>query len=158
MATERELSDFLKSVEKRAFKRALYSVRDEDAALDIVQLATENKVRVAEVARVYFEVGNRIGLDWLREQVERLNVDGPWQAVARSGLRDSALRIHRRVTERVLARREHGGADARVNAWVESAGENLNHWQRTLNDMRSAGASDFATLSVGVEAVRKLAD
>ena len=37
MATEQELSDFLKSVEKRAFKRSLYHVRNEEAALDIVQ-------------------------------------------------------------------------------------------------------------------------
>ena len=37
MATERELSDFLRSVEKRAFKRSVYHVRDEEAALDIVQ-------------------------------------------------------------------------------------------------------------------------
>ena len=37
MATERELSDFLKSVEKRAFKRSLYHVRNEESALDIVQ-------------------------------------------------------------------------------------------------------------------------
>ena len=37
LATEQELSDFLKGVEKRAFKRALYHVRDEEAALDIVQ-------------------------------------------------------------------------------------------------------------------------
>ncbi len=37
MATEQEISEFLKSVEKRAFKRSVYHVRDEDAALDIVQ-------------------------------------------------------------------------------------------------------------------------
>ncbi|HRO83025.1 MAG TPA: RNA polymerase sigma factor, partial [Alicycliphilus denitrificans] len=36
MATEQELSDFLKSVDKRAFKRTLYHVRNEEAALDIV--------------------------------------------------------------------------------------------------------------------------
>jgi RNA polymerase sigma-70 factor (ECF subfamily) len=32
-----ELDDFLRSVERRAFKRTAYAVRDEDAALDIVQ-------------------------------------------------------------------------------------------------------------------------
>ncbi len=37
MASEKELNDFLKSVEKRAFKRMMYNVRNEDAALDIVQ-------------------------------------------------------------------------------------------------------------------------
>ncbi|HLL18072.1 MAG TPA: RNA polymerase sigma factor [Rubrivivax sp.] len=45
MATEKELSDFLKSVEKRAFKRTVYAVRSDDAALDIVQDAM---IRLAE--------------------------------------------------------------------------------------------------------------
>ncbi|MBE7521064.1 MAG: RNA polymerase sigma factor [Burkholderiales bacterium] len=37
MATSQELSAFLAGVERRAFKHAMYAVRDEDAALDIVQ-------------------------------------------------------------------------------------------------------------------------
>jgi RNA polymerase sigma-70 factor, ECF subfamily len=45
LASEKELSDFLKSVEKRAFKRAVYAVRDDNAALDIVQDAM---IRLAE--------------------------------------------------------------------------------------------------------------
>ena len=129
-----------------------------NAALDIVELATKFQARVVDVARVYFEVGMRIGLDWLRSQIEQLRVEGPWQAVARTGLRDGALRIHRRLAERVLARGDKGPAPARVGTWIEAAGEELGHWQRTLADMRTAGAADFATLTVGVETVRKLAD
>jgi RNA polymerase sigma-70 factor (ECF subfamily) len=37
MATTKELSDFLESVECRAFKQTAYAVRDDHAALDIVQ-------------------------------------------------------------------------------------------------------------------------
>ena len=37
MATDKELSDFLESVERRAFKQAVYAVRNEESALDIVQ-------------------------------------------------------------------------------------------------------------------------
>ena len=93
---------------------------------------------VAETARVYFEVGTRIGFDWLRARIEKLTVDGPWQAIARSGLRDAALRVQRRLTERVLARKDRGSAQARVSAWVAAAGKDLAHWQRTLADMRAA--------------------
>lgn len=45
MATETELSDFLKSVEKRAFKRASYHVRNDESALDIVQ---DSMMKLAE--------------------------------------------------------------------------------------------------------------
>jgi glutamate dehydrogenase len=129
-----------------------------NAALDIAEISAGHRVSVADTARVYFEVGTRIGFDWLRARIEKLTVDGPWQAIARSGLRDAALRVQRRLTERVLARKDRGSAQARVSAWVEAAGKDLAHWQRTLTDMRAAGASDFATLTVGVESVRKLAN
>jgi RNA polymerase sigma-70 factor (ECF subfamily) len=45
LATDKELADFLKSAEKRAFKRVAYAVRDDDAALDIVQ---DSMIRLAE--------------------------------------------------------------------------------------------------------------
>jgi glutamate dehydrogenase len=129
-----------------------------NATLDIVELAASHRVRVSEAARTYFEVGARVGLDWLREQIERLSVDGQWQAVARTGLRDSARAIHRRAADRVLTLGAPGRAEARVNAWAHAAGEDLLRWQQILNDMRAAGMSDFATLSVGVDSVRKLTD
>ena len=37
MATDKELSDFLEGVERRAFKQAVYAVRKDESALDIVQ-------------------------------------------------------------------------------------------------------------------------
>ncbi len=45
MASRPELADFLADVERRAFKQALFAVRDEDAALDIVQ---DSMMRLAE--------------------------------------------------------------------------------------------------------------
>ncbi|TCS39604.1 RNA polymerase sigma-70 factor (ECF subfamily) [Paucimonas lemoignei] len=37
MATDKELSEFLENVERRAFKQAVYAVQKDEAALDIVQ-------------------------------------------------------------------------------------------------------------------------
>ena len=45
LATKKELSDFLASVERRAFKQCVYSVHDDEAALDIVQ---DSMMRLAE--------------------------------------------------------------------------------------------------------------
>lgn len=45
MATEKELSDFLESVERRAFKQAVYAVRKDESAFDIVQ---DSMIKLAE--------------------------------------------------------------------------------------------------------------
>ena len=134
------------------------SLEAHNASLDIVEIAAAHRTPVAEAARVYFEVGARTGLDWLRRQIDQLLVDGPWQATARTGVRDAAMRIHRALAERVLERSRRGTAAERVAAWQQSEVRKLAHWQRTLAEMRAAGTADFATLTVGVEALRKLSE
>ena len=77
MASAQELSDFLSGVEQRAFKQAVYAVRDDDAALDIVQdamikLAEKYGDRpVAELPLLFTRIlQNRIH-DWFRRQKVR---------------------------------------------------------------------------------------
>lgn len=77
MATEKELNDFLKSIEKRAFKRAVYHVRDEEAALDIVQdsmmkLASHYGDKPAsELPLLFQRILSNTTLDWFRRQKTR---------------------------------------------------------------------------------------
>ena len=77
MATDKELSDFLKSVEKRAFKRTAYTVRNDDAALDIVQdsmirLAEKYADRpAAELPLVFQRILSNATMDWFRRQKVR---------------------------------------------------------------------------------------
>ena len=77
MATEQELSDFLKSVEKRAYKRSLYHVRNEEAALDIVQ---DSMLKLAEhygdkpageLPMLFQRILSNCTLDWFRRQKTR---------------------------------------------------------------------------------------
>jgi RNA polymerase sigma-70 factor (ECF subfamily) len=77
LASDKELSDFLKSVEKRAFKRAVYAVRDDDAALDIVQdtmirLAESYADRpAAELPLLFQRILSNATMDWFRRQKVR---------------------------------------------------------------------------------------
>ena len=77
MATDKELTDFLKSVEKRAFKRAVYAVRNDDAALDIVQdamirLAEKYADRPsAELPLVFQRILSNATMDWFRREKVR---------------------------------------------------------------------------------------
>jgi len=77
LATDKELSDFLKSIEKRAFKRTAFAVRDDDAALDIVQdsmirLAEKYVDRpAAELPLVFQRILSNATMDWFRRQKVR---------------------------------------------------------------------------------------
>jgi RNA polymerase sigma-70 factor (ECF subfamily) len=77
VASTQELSDLLRSVERRAFKRALFHVRDDEAALDIVQdsmmkLAEHYADKpVAELPMLFQRILSNCMLDWFRRQKTR---------------------------------------------------------------------------------------
>ena len=80
MASDQDLSSFLRSVERRAFKRTAYAVRDDDAALDIVQeamirLAQHYADRQAEEWPLLFQrILANATMDWFRRQKVRAGV------------------------------------------------------------------------------------
>ncbi len=77
MASEEELTDFLKSVERRAFKRSVYHVRDEEAALDIVQESMMKLAEhyadkpLAELPMLFQRILANCTLDWFRRRKTR---------------------------------------------------------------------------------------
>ncbi len=77
MATERELTEFLKSVEKRAFKRSVYHVRNEESALDIVQESMMKLAEhygdkpAAELPMLFQRILSNCTLDWFRRNKTR---------------------------------------------------------------------------------------
>jgi RNA polymerase sigma-70 factor (ECF subfamily) len=77
LATRSELSTFLAGVERRAFKQAVFAVRDEEAALDIVQ---DSMLRLSqsygdrateELAPLFQRIVQNAIRDWFRRQKVR---------------------------------------------------------------------------------------
>jgi RNA polymerase sigma-70 factor, ECF subfamily len=86
MASSQELSDFLRDVERRAFKQTVYAVRDDHAALDIVQDAM---LKLAEKyadkpASEYPMLFQRILQNTMRDYWRRQKVRNLWTTLLSS--------------------------------------------------------------------------
>jgi glutamate dehydrogenase len=125
-------------------------------SLDLVEVAMKTRVRIGYAAKAYFDLGERIGLTWIKEQIESLAADGHWQAVARSTLRDNLYQLQRKITGAVLGCK---GRDtgARVDLWIARHLTSVEALKRVVVDLRTGSPPDFATLSVALQAVRRLA-
>lgn len=91
LASRQELSDFLASVERRAFKQAVFAVKEDEAALDIVQdsmlrLAEKYADRPVEELPMLFQ---RIVQNAIRDWFRRSKVRSTWTSLFSSfGSRD----------------------------------------------------------------------
>ncbi len=58
------------------------------SATDIITIARRIKGDIATVAAAYFQIGEKLGLDWLREQAALIVPENAWQARVIGGLMD----------------------------------------------------------------------
>jgi glutamate dehydrogenase len=121
-----------------------------DAAFDVAELAKLQRRPIVAVAADWFAIGEKLKLDWLGSRIDRLVVDGPLQAIARSGLREAVRKLQRAIVT--------AAATQDYNRWSASRREALARWERTLADVSAGGSSDFAALSVCVDSLRSLTD
>ncbi|HEY1738821.1 MAG TPA: NAD-glutamate dehydrogenase domain-containing protein, partial [Acidimicrobiia bacterium] len=128
------------------------------SALDIVEIGAATSHPVEAVAAVYATVGDRLGLDWLRDRIlSDLRRDDRWSALARSALRDDVFEEHREITTAVLrAARNGDDAPTSFEQWATERETALTRATKVLDDVRQAATYDLATLSVALRELRNL--
>jgi glutamate dehydrogenase len=126
-----------------------------ELTLSALQVATLAGGAKAEATALYLHLGSSIGLEWLQGQVEALQVVGRWPALARSSLRDELHAFQATFAAAALALPGKTAAE-RLSHWQARHAAGLAGLQQTLTEMQTAGTADFATLSVALQAVRRV--
>jgi glutamate dehydrogenase len=126
--------------------------------LDIADLAIMHKKDDTETAKLYAKLSDRLGITWLNRGVESLEVEGRWQAIARSNLREELYRMRREILIDLLKRRSRGAPLEIFERWLERNSVAVRKFDAMLAEMRLRNDIDFATLSVAAQELRKLAD
>src|SRR5471030_721866 len=117
MATDKELSDFLENVERRAFKQAVYAVRKDESALDIVQDAMIKLAEkygdkpAAELPMLFQRILQNTILDYFRRE----KVRNTWVSLF-SGMAPKRILIYWNRTRRNRDRSRPSQAPTRSNA------------------------------------------
>src|ERR687897_2564357 len=127
-------------------------------ALDITDVANANGEPLETTAAIYFTLGDRLKLHWLRRHIEALPRDNRWRTLARSALRDDLYSQQAALTAEILrgVPGEELSALERINAWVESKPVQVERTLQVLADINSSGSFDLSTLSVALREIRNL--
>ncbi|HSP57299.1 MAG TPA: NAD-glutamate dehydrogenase domain-containing protein, partial [Halomonas sp.] len=127
------------------------------AGLGIIQAARQTDHKPQKVAEVFYEIGDRLELPWMIQQVTELKVRDSWQAQARESFRDDIDRQQLALTASVL-KMEGGPREAveRVDQWLQLHAAMHERWCRLIAEVgRTGSQGGFPLFAV---AVRELVD
>jgi glutamate dehydrogenase len=120
--------------------------------LDIVRLAKTVGRSVAEVGSVYFTVGRRFHLDWLRSATGGVNLDSHWDRLAVAAIVEDLYGHQRELAASVL--QQANGAD--IEQWIGQRPQIVQRVESLIADLRQLGGLDLAKLAVANRELRSL--
>jgi glutamate dehydrogenase len=130
------------------------------SAMDIVRISQSDTAAfgIDEVARVYFGVGARFGLDRLRTAGASIAAETPWQKAAVAAVVDDLFNYQSLLASRVIAEANGKRGTDPVDAWLAQRNRVVERVDQTMTEVRSAPTVDLAMLTVASRQLRALVE
>ena len=125
--------------------------------LGVIEIADRMSLEPAQVARLHFALGERLGLPDLVNRILALPREDRWQTMARAALRDDVYAVHAQPTAQVL--RDTSAAEsvpARIAEWEDGDAVVVHRAASILQEICEDDNADLARMSVGLRVVRGL--
>jgi glutamate dehydrogenase len=136
---------------RHAFQRALRH------GPDIVAVANDGGRDVIDVARAFFDLGERLGLEWLEQQVLALPAGTRVQRWAQQALLDDVIDARRVLAGKALEESPGAEPAAAVDAFLDAREAPLRRLSSVARALRAEGDGDLAGLTLAIRHLRGLA-
>ena len=118
-------------------------------AHDIIEIATQLKLSIKQVASTFFSIGEYLELDWVREKLVGNPRENHWETLAQVSLRDEFNKQQRLLTILIL-KNEFGKRTVKsmIEQWMKDNHVLLERWQKTLTEFKASTTLNFTMLYV----------
>ncbi len=123
-------------------------------APDIIMVAEESGQPVETVANTYFNIGDIVGFEWLRQAAEKIVPDDHWELLAvRSVIEDLGDQQRNLVLDVVEATSKKGVG---LQTWRTAQKTRLIRADRLFSDLKASGSITVAKLSFAARHLRSI--
>jgi len=145
----------------KALARKVASLQVLAAGGDVTQISRDSSVPVLDTGRVYFDLGSRLGIDWLRNAARLVEPASDWERLAVESIIDDSYGHQSALTNRVLDVAGGGklgskAAEGVISTWIESRNGAVERTLQLLDELRESETVDLAMLTVANGQLRGL--
>lgn len=127
------------------------------AACDIVQVSRSCKLPVEVVGKLYFEIGTRLNLSWMRQVIRRISPHSYWQRISAKTLVDEIYDQQKRLTSDVIKYLcKDNICSTAIDKWAESNQMKISRFDGFINDIKAQDEPDFSMIVVAIRKVKDI--
>ena len=129
------------------------------SAFDIAEISEASKFNLETIAKIYFAVGTRFSLKWLRSKVSNLNVDSNWQKLSSKTILEDLysyqMKIAKQIVEFSCNEKDICEVNS-VNNWINTVGFLVERFDNFIADVKSHPNPDLSVFIVALNRLKPL--
>ncbi len=140
----------------RALYRKITAIEVLSQAPDIIWVAENVNLPLEEVASAYFTLGDKLGLEWLRDKAIAMPTNDRWEMLAIRSEVEEISDLQREKTRQVLEQGSGKKASPIIKKWKVDNQTRLIRTARLTEDIRTSGSVTVSKLSFATRRLRAI--
>lgn len=125
------------------------------SAFDLIEASHVLNQDLIQFAKVYYEIGDKLDITWIRSQVIAYPTETHWEALSREAIRDDLDSGQRYLTESLIKCQVNNLKVDCVESWFDNHKEGVARWNAVVTGLKSSQILNYTMFFV---AVRQLMD
>jgi glutamate dehydrogenase len=128
------------------FAKRLASLETLYSAMDIILVLAKHSTSSTKISEVYFAIGDRFNLDWLKSVADQLPANTYWNRMLIKTIKDDIYDQQRRLTSQVIKSSEN--INKSLSEWVKANEKRVGIFDQFINSIKSDAEFDANKLVV----------
>ena len=129
------------------------------STFDISEISSKSKFDIETIAKIYFEVGTRFSLKWLRGKVSGLSYENQWQRLSAKTITEDLygyqMKIAKAVVDFSCNDKKSCGLDS-MDTWMESVDFLVGRFDNFMSDLKVNPHPDVSVFVVALNRLKPL--
>ncbi len=156
---ERKVERYCLSEVERNLAAKIAAMDPVASAFDIAEISAASKVELRKIATIYFAVGTRFSLKWLRSRVNKLSLDSYWQRLSSKTILEDLysyqLKIAKSVVENCNDEKDLCEVGS-IDKWIKSVEFLVERLDNFVDELKMQPNPDLSVFIVALNRLKPL--
>jgi glutamate dehydrogenase len=129
------------------------------SAFDIAEICAISNFDLKSIAKIYFAVGTRFSLKWMRSKISELNIDNHWQRLSAKVILEDLYHCQMKIAKEVVGfscnNKEICETES-LNAWNNKMQFSVERFDSFISDLKTQTNPDLAVFIVAINRLKSL--
>jgi glutamate dehydrogenase len=156
---ERKVERYILNNVEPALARKVAAMDAIASAFDIAEISTKSKVDLKIIAKIYFAVGTRFSLKWLRSKLSDIPSDNYWQKLSSKSIVEDLYLAQMKIASQIVDSNNKKGEICEVESteiWIEKNQAFVERYDNFITDLKANPSPDLSMFVVALNRLKPL--